>query len=59
MTTENQKKAVARYDKANTRQFKLKLNRNTDKDIIEYLETLDNVQGYLKALIRQDMKSGI
>lgn len=59
MTTENQKKAVARYDKANTRQFKLKLNRNTDKDIIEYLETLDNVQGYLKTLIRQDMKSGI
>ena len=48
----------AEYDRWNTRQFKLKLNTKTDKDIIEYLENLMNprenksMQGTLKRLIR-------
>lgn len=46
-----------KYDKNNTVQIKMKLNKNTDADIIEYLETKDNRQGYLKALIRKDMEN--
>ena len=45
-----------KYDKNNTVQIKMKLNKNTDADIIEHLETVDNRQGYLKELIRNDIK---
>ena len=56
MSSEAQKRASARYDAANTRQIKLKLNTKTDADILDLLDSLDNVQGYIKGLIRQDMK---
>lgn len=36
--------------------FCLKLNRKTDKDVIEALEAVDNKQGYIKALIRADIE---
>lgn len=45
-----------KYDKNNTVQIKMKLNKNTDADIIEFLGTVENRQGYLKELIRNDMK---
>ena len=48
-------KAAAEWDKANTKQFKVKLNRNTDSDIIDMFATVENKQGYLKHLIRADM----
>lgn len=44
-----------RYDKKNTVQFKMKLNRKTDADIIKKLEEVKNKQGYVKALIRKDI----
>ena len=43
-------------DKKNAKYISMKLSKNTDKDIIEYLEQITNVQGYLKQLIREDMK---
>ena len=48
--------ATAEYDRNNTRRINLKLNNKTDKDIIEHLERQPNIQGYLKRLIREDMK---
>lgn len=54
-TTEAQKRATAKYDAVNTIQFKLKLNRKTDADIIAKLDATENVQGYIKSLIRQDI----
>lgn len=51
-----QVRASAKYDKANTKQFILKLNKTTDADIMEKLATVGNMQGYIKELIRQDMK---
>lgn len=45
-----------RYDKENTVQIKLKLNKKTDSDIIEKLDSVDNKQGYIKGLIREDAK---
>ena len=50
------KKAVAKYDASHTKQIKLKLNLETDKDILERLEKVGNKQGYIKALIREDIK---
>ena len=51
--TEAQKKATAKYDKNNTRIYSLKLNTNTDKEIIEVLDSTGNVQGFIKGLIRE------
>lgn len=46
----------AQYDKDNTTQVKFKLNNKTDEDILTFLNSLPNKQGYIKALIREDMK---
>lgn len=53
-----QKRASAKYDAANTVQFKMKLNKTSDADILSHLETVGNKQGYIKELIRDDIKSG-
>ena len=55
MPSEAQKAADARYKAANTKQIKFVLNKNTEPDLIAYLESIENVQGYIKALIRADM----
>lgn len=54
--TEAQKRAREKYEKTNTVQLKMKLNRNTDADILAKLESVDNKQGYIKELIRDDIK---
>lgn len=43
------------YDKTHTKQFVMKLNINTDSDIIAKLESVGNKQGYIKELIRKDI----
>ena len=55
MTSKSQKEAVRRYDKENTRQIILKLNLKTDADILDKLDAVENKQGYIKNLIRQDI----
>ena len=45
------------YDKQNRKQVKFVLNKNTDDDIIEYLDGIENKNKYLKELIRKDMES--
>lgn len=56
MISEAQKKASSKYDKQNTTQKILKLNKKTDADILQHLDKIDNFQGYVKDLIRKDMK---
>lgn len=55
MVSKAQKRASAKYDAANTVQLKVKLNKATDKDIIEFLEKQPNKQGFIKDLIREKM----
>ena len=43
------------YDEQNTVQFKMKLNKIHDKDILDKLESVGNKQGYIKQLIRADL----
>lgn len=50
-----QTKSSKDYDKKNTKNFSLKLNYNTDADMIAYLEGHDNIQGFLKCLISAHM----
>ena len=45
-----------KYDRANTTRVSIKLNNKTDEDIIQYLASMENKQGYIKELIREDMK---
>lgn len=47
--------AKDRYDKANTRPLKLKLNLKSDADILAKLESEPSMQGYIKRLIREDI----
>ena len=56
MTTEAARAAKTRYDAKTARYFSLKLNRNTDGELIDHLEQQESVQAYIKRLIREDMK---
>lgn len=56
MTTEAQRRAVAKYDAKNTKQYSLKLNLTTDCDIIKRLEKETSIQGFIKRLIREEIK---
>lgn len=54
--SEAQRRAVKKYDKEHVKGVYLKLNKNTDKDILEKLWSVDKVQTYIKELIREDIK---
>ena len=55
-SSEARLRANAKYDKTNTKSILLKLNLKTDSDILEKLEEVGNKQGYIKELIRRDIK---
>ena len=55
MTTEAQRRANRKYEAENTRQVHLKLNRRTDEDVLEKLDSVPSKQGYIKDLIRADL----
>ena len=53
------KRAQEKYDKAHVKGLYLKLNINTDADILARLEQVaEGKQGYIKRLIREDMERG-
>lgn len=54
MKTEfNQAEYVEAYQRENMRQIRLKLNRKTEPELIAWLESKDNIQGYIKDVIRK------
>ena len=55
ITSECQKRAQAKYDAGHTKQYSLKLNLITDRDIIQWLWGQHSMQGTIKRLIRQEM----
>lgn len=55
MVSEAKKKANAKSNKKNSVLFPLRLNKNTDQDIIMELETKYSKAGYIKDLIRKDV----
>ncbi|MBQ3280986.1 MAG: nucleotidyltransferase domain-containing protein [Eubacterium sp.] len=56
MVTDAKKQANARYDKSHTQSVLLKLNKQTDADVLAVLDSKDNRQGYIKNLIRNDLR---
>ena len=44
------------YEKENIRQIRLKINRKTEPELLEWIEKHGNIQGYIKQLIMEDMK---
>ena len=55
MASQAKRDCNKRYDEKNTKVYTMKLNRNTDADIIEKLDSVDKVQAYIKELIRRDI----
>lgn len=57
--SENAKEKKAKrdieYRKSNVKNLGLHLNKNTMADVIEWLDTKDNKQGYVIDLIRKDI----
>ena len=56
MATEANKRASKKYDQRNTKMISVKLNKNTDADILKHLERIENKQRYIKGLIRKEIK---
>lgn len=55
--TEAQKRASAEFNKRKTVQVALRLNIETEKDIIDQLNQVPSKMGYIKELIRKDIAS--
>lgn len=53
--TEAMLRAQKKYNQKNTVSVCMRVNRNTDKDVLEFLQTITNKRAYLLALIRKDM----
>ena len=56
MTTEAAKAAKARYDAKTAVYISAKLNRNTDRELIEFLERQENKQKVIKQALLDYMK---
>lgn len=56
-TSEAQRRAVEKYDATHTRQIKMKLNLETDADILAWLDRQPNKQGSIKEAIRDKIKA--
>lgn len=57
MASEAKIRANNKFNKANTRMVSLRLNYNTDADIIKKLDEVDSKMGYIKELIRKDLQT--
>ena len=53
MTENRQSKASMKYDANNTVKVTVKLNKKTDKDIVELLEASGNKQGLIKKALQE------
>lgn len=48
-------KAANKFNKEKTKCIQIRLNKNTDADILEQLEKVPSKMGYIKQLIRNDI----
>ena len=56
--TEAVRRAQKKYDAESVTVMKMRLNYNTDADVIEWLNKVPNKSAYVKELIRKDMRGG-
>lgn len=55
-TSEAKLRANRKSQKINCKVYTMQLSYGTDSDIIDFLDSLPNKQGYLKELIRADLE---
>lgn len=55
-TSEAQIRASMKYDKENKTQIKFVVNKKTEPDLLAWIESQSNKQGYIKSLILADME---
>ena len=55
-TKEEKIKNISNYRLENYRQFIFCVSRKKEADMLAYIESKDNLAGYLKGLIKEDMK---
>lgn len=54
-TKRSQLEAQIKYDRDHVTRISLKLNKTTDKDILDKLDSVPGKQTYIKELIRRDI----
>ena len=54
---DDQRAFQAQWDKENTKGIYIKLCKSTDADILSWLDNQKNKQGYIKELIRADIRA--
>ena len=54
MTTDAQKRANAKYHKEKMKQLAIRFSPN-EMDMLEFIKSHDNIAGYIKGLVREDM----
>ena len=54
--SEAQNRYSEKYQKENIKRYVLKVNRNTEADMIAFLDSLESFNGEIKKLIREEMK---
>lgn len=55
MSSERKETPQERYHKAHTVNVNIRLMKNTEQDIIQWLQSVPNKAGYIKKLIREDI----
>lgn len=53
MRSEARKKSQARFDAQNTKRYTLKLNKRTNAELIELLDSAESQQGIIKQALRE------
>ena len=56
IVTKAQLRATAKYDKNNYKSYHLRLRKDLDKLLIEYLDSIENKNDYLRNLIAKDLE---
>lgn len=56
MATAAQVKATTNYIKNHMRQFVVRCNNNSNRDVIDYLEECGNVTAEIKRLVRKEIE---
>lgn len=49
---EAQRRAHLKFEKDKTKQLNIRLNNNTDQDVISFLDALPNKRGFILSIIR-------
>ena len=57
MSSEKKERPQERFDRLNSKVYRIKVMTRTEQDIIQKLDSVPNKSGYIKSLIRSDMSA--